>query len=175
MSFPHIDWLPGEWDRVKVGRILEAYARRVDTQIEAAALSGEANVLLNLGTGTVLGAGKDGLSLLLKSLVAGSNVAFVDDGLTITISATVPGGAGEANTSSNLGAGQGLATAKVGVDLPFKSLVGGAGILLTATANEITIAVTALTSDNITNASTVIGTTVSDALETLECLAAYGA
>jgi len=49
---------------------------------------------------------------------------------------------GEANTSSNLGTGEGLATAKVGVDLPFKSLIGGAGITLSSTGTEITITAT---------------------------------
>ena len=49
------------------------------------------------------------------------------------------GGGGEANTASNLGAGAGLATPKVGVDLPFKSLTAGTGITLTPSASEILI------------------------------------
>lgn len=53
------------------------------------------------------------------------------------------GGGGEANTSSNVGTGAGLALPKVGVDLPFKSLVAGAGIVLTPTATEIEISSTA--------------------------------
>jgi len=52
------------------------------------------------------------------------------------------GGAGEANTSSNVGTGAGLALPKVGVDLPFKSLTAGAGITITPSPTEILIAVT---------------------------------
>lgn len=46
---------------------------------------------------------------------------------------------GEANTASNLGAGEGIFAQKSGVDLQFKSLVAGSGITLTPTANDITI------------------------------------
>lgn len=49
------------------------------------------------------------------------------------------GGGGEANTTSNQGAGAGLALAKVGADLPFKSLVAGNNIELVQNANDITI------------------------------------
>jgi hypothetical protein len=48
-------------------------------------------------------------------------------------------GSGEANTSSNAGSGLGLAKAKAGLDLPFKSLVAGTNITLTASADEVTI------------------------------------
>lgn len=46
---------------------------------------------------------------------------------------------GEANTSSNAGAGEGLAKAKSGVDLPFKSLKAGACIALSSDADEVTV------------------------------------
>jgi hypothetical protein len=49
---------------------------------------------------------------------------------------------GEANTSSNLGAGTGLAAAKSGVNLPFKSLVAGTGISLSNDTNTVTITAT---------------------------------
>ena len=49
-------------------------------------------------------------------------------------------GGGEANTSSNVGTGQGLAKTKTGVDLPFKSLVAGsARLTLTGNTNDVTI------------------------------------
>lgn len=48
---------------------------------------------------------------------------------------------GEANTSSNAGAGVQLALPKSGVDLPFRTLLAGAGVTLTQNANEILIEV----------------------------------
>lgn len=48
-------------------------------------------------------------------------------------------GGGEANTASNLGAGQGLFASKSGVDLRFKSLVGGTNVTLGADGNTVTI------------------------------------
>ncbi len=52
----------------------------------------------------------------------------------------LPASSGEANTTSNDGAGEGLAKAKDGVDLPFKSLTEGAGVKLTGSADEVQIA-----------------------------------
>ncbi len=49
------------------------------------------------------------------------------------------GGSGEINTTSNVGGGVGLAKAKSGFDLPFKSLVEGPGISFTVAANTVTI------------------------------------
>lgn len=49
------------------------------------------------------------------------------------------GASGEANTASNLGAGEGVFAQKVGVDLQFKSLVAGSSISLSSTGTEITI------------------------------------
>lgn len=46
---------------------------------------------------------------------------------------------GESNTASNLGAGEGVFSAKSGVDLRFKSLVEGSNITLTSDADTITI------------------------------------
>ncbi len=48
-------------------------------------------------------------------------------------------GGGEANTASNLGAGEGLFSDKNGVDLRFKSLVAGSGITITSNTSEVTI------------------------------------
>ena len=63
--------------------------------------------------------------------------------LWTTSGAAGGGGGGEANTSSNVGTGEGtLAKAKVGVDLPFKSLKQGSNITITNNADDVTIAAT---------------------------------
>jgi len=60
---------------------------------------------------------------------------------------------GEINTSSNSGAGEGLALAKSGSNLPFKSLTAGTGITLTSAANELQISSAGGTDTNIGNAN----------------------
>jgi len=63
----------------------------------------------------------------------------------IVISTTSGSGGGEANTASNLGAGTGIFSDKIGVDLRFKSLVAGTGVGISSSSSEITISTTALT------------------------------
>jgi len=58
----------------------------------------------------------------------------------VDLKAYISGGGGEVNTGSNIGAGDGVFKAKVGVDLQFKTLTEGAGITLTPGVNEIQIA-----------------------------------
>jgi len=53
----------------------------------------------------------------------------------------VGGGGGEANTSSNVGAGLGWALPKVGVDLPFKSFIALAPLSIVSNPTDITISV----------------------------------
>ena len=84
---------------------------------------------------------------------------------------------GQANTSSNEGGGEGLALAKVGVNLPQKTLVAGANITLTPGAQILTIAaasgnasLTTVETFNVgeTSANSFLtGTTPSGALTTL--------
>lgn len=73
-------------------------------------------------------------------LVAGTNITlnYNDVANTLTIAAS-GGGAGEANTASNLGAGTGVFAQKSGVDLQFKSLVAGTNVTLSSDANTVTI------------------------------------
>lgn len=51
-------------------------------------------------------------------------------------------GAGEANTASNIGGGNGIFSSKVGIDLRFKTLVTGAGISIVNTPSTLTISST---------------------------------
>lgn len=71
----------------------------------------------------------------------GSNVSIIEDGDVIKISAfdRSLGAGGETNTSSNEGPGLGLALPKVGVNLPFKTLVAGPGISLSSTPTAVQI------------------------------------
>jgi len=50
-------------------------------------------------------------------------------------------GGGETNTASNVGAGVGVFDQKSGVDLEFNSLIGGTGIDVTDTTQDLTIAI----------------------------------
>ncbi|MNQ15583.1 hypothetical protein D3C85_285560 [compost metagenome] len=66
------------------------------------------------------------------------------DGATQTWINETPGaGSGEANTASNLGAGEGLFAQKVGADLQFKTVVAGANISLASDGTTLTITATA--------------------------------
>lgn len=76
-------------------------------------------------------------------------------------------GGGEANTASNLGAGEGIYASKSGVDLRFKSLVAGDNVTLTSDANTITIDATG-TGGGLSNAYSYMtdGTVISTASST---------
>ncbi len=55
---------------------------------------------------------------------------------------TIGSASGEANTASNLGTGAQIFSAKTGVDLAFRSIIGGTGVTATQNANDITLSVT---------------------------------
>lgn len=101
--------------------------------------SGEANTSSNAGVGAGLALPKVGVDLPFKSLIGGDDIALVEGGTTVTINYTGATGGGEANTASNLPGGDGIFRQKVGVDLQFKSLVGGSGVSLSTSNDTITI------------------------------------
>jgi len=67
-------------------------------------------------------------------------------------------GEGEANTSSNVGTGAGLAKAKVGVDLPFTSIISGTALSSIENTDDITIDLedTTVTPGSYTNVSITV-------------------
>jgi hypothetical protein len=73
---------------------------------------------------------------ILQELVVGDRLIFRVGSLG---GFNVGASAGEANTASNVGSGSGVFKQKTGVDLEFKSLVAGANVSLTPTANTIVI------------------------------------
>lgn len=105
---------------------------------------GEANTSSNVGTGAQLAKAKVGVDLPFRTIKGGANVSVVQNADEVEISSTGGGGGGgEANTTSNAGTGEGtLAKAKVGVDLPIKSIKAGANIGVTNNADDVTLAVT---------------------------------
>lgn len=111
--------------------------------ISSTVTPGETNTGVNLGTANGVYASKTGSALNFKSLRAGTGVTMDVSSTEITINST---GAGEVNTASNLGGGNGVFGTKVGTDLRFKSLVPGTGISMSATANQITISAPTATS-----------------------------
>ncbi len=94
----------------------------VDTVLASSGGSiGEANTNSNAGAGEGLVLPKVGVDTPIKSLVAGTNITLTPTADTLEISAS-GGGAGEANTASNVGTGQGIWKQKTGVDLEFYSI-----------------------------------------------------
>jgi hypothetical protein len=79
-------------------------------------------------------------------------------GWWIAVNPPTSGGGGEINTSSNVGTGAGLAKNKVGVDLPFKSIISGTALTGTENTNDLTIDLddTTVTPASYTNANITV-------------------
>jgi len=95
----------------------------------------------NLGVGSGIFVDKVDNNLRFKSLAAGGGIQITGTPTALTVTALDPSGvpAGESNTASNLGAGEGIFFNKVGVDLRFKSLAEGSGITLNSSSSEVVI------------------------------------
>lgn len=116
---------------------------------------GEVNTMSNLGTtGARVFSAKTGVNFALRRIIAAANSGITvtentndisigtNPSVLATLLAPLLGPLltlGEANTASNLGAGEGVFAQKTGVDLQFKSLVAGTNVTLTSDANTITI------------------------------------
>lgn len=134
----------------------------VDTITISSTDTGEVNTASNVGGGSGLFKQKTGVDLEFKTLIAGTNISFVDGPLldTITINAT-GGGSGEVNTASNVGTGEGLFKQKVGTDLQFKSITAGENVSIVSGTDSVTISaqptVTTLTLANNASNQNVTG------------------
>ena len=126
--------------------------------------AGEVNTASNQGGGEELALAKSGVDLPFKTLVAGANIAFTVGAETIEIEA-VGGVAGETNTASNVGLGEGLFKQKTGADLEFRSIIAGTNISFSTTTDGITVNAAAATGGmDISTGSNDISITTEDVL-----------
>ncbi len=102
------------------------------------AAGGEANLAANVGGGAGVFRDKAGVTFNFRSLIAASsNITIVENASDITLD--VPN-LGEDNTASSVGAGTSIFKQKSGVDLEFRSLIGGSNISLDASnPDQITL------------------------------------
>lgn len=91
---------------------------------------------------------------------------FIFSGSTVSVP-VVGGGTGEINTGSNVGTGDGVFKQKTGVDLEFKTLIGGTNVTITNNANDLTINASGGGGATLRNVSAT--DTFSTANETINC------
>jgi len=93
---------------------------------------GESDTIANVQDfgGTPIGNLQEVIKYLNVFILQGSSIGFPTGG---------GGGTGEANTGSNVGAGDGVFKQKTGVDLEFKTLIGGTNVTIVNNANDLTI------------------------------------
>jgi len=97
--------------------------------------SGEANTASNLGSGQGVFASKNLLDLRFRSILGAGLITVISGTNEITISASLTGAAGEVNTASNTGSGEGVFLSKSGVNLIFRSISGSGGIAVISGSN----------------------------------------
>jgi hypothetical protein len=93
----------------------------------------------NLGDGEDVFFQKNVNDLEFRTIKAGSGINITVNGNNALEIESTASGAGEANTASNRGAGEGVFFQKTGADLEFKSLIAGANITLSSDDDGITI------------------------------------
>lgn len=106
--------------------ILNNWNIEQDLSINALFARKDTSVLgaINIGDGSAgvyAGITADG-SLQFREFVGANGVNVLQSGDLITIEIDSSFSGGEINTASNIGTGEGLSVAKIGVDLPFKSI-----------------------------------------------------
>lgn len=79
---------------------------------------------------------------ILENLVVGDSLIFRLDNLSVDGGNGASTSLGEPNTASNIGSGAGIFKTKAGYDLQLRSIVAGAGVVVTQNLNDITIAAT---------------------------------
>ena len=110
---------------------------------------GAGNVITNIGSSEIKADIVTGLTEEL-SPTSGDMLLGVESGgalRKIDIGNLPTGGGGEANTASNVGTGFGIFKQKNGIDLEFDSLIGGTGITISDTTDDLTISHDAHTGD----------------------------
>lgn len=105
----------------------------------------------NLGTGSGIFVDKTSQNLRFKSLLAGQNVEITGNATELIISATPSGqgGSGEANDGLNLGVGREVFRDKVGLNLRFRTLFPGSGIIATQDTTHVVINTSGVTGENL--------------------------
>jgi hypothetical protein len=97
----------------------------------------------------------------LVKLPVGSNgqILSADDSTaTGLVWSAIPADGGEDNTASNLGSGNQVFESKVGVDFQFRTLVSGDNVALTTGANDVTVAVASIPSEDVTGTIDIANT-----------------
>jgi hypothetical protein len=126
--------------RIKAGAHISVTAEANDILITNTMPASEVTTASNLGSGAngeALFSSISGVDLQFKRIKAGTGVTLTSEANDIKIDTS-----GEVNTASNLGTGSdgsAIFNAKSGVDLQFKRIKAGTGIIITSEANDLKI------------------------------------